>query len=176
MSERREGFARAAVREALARAPKDFAPYRTRAFWTLGQIYTGNPDLHYEVWRRAKLGVVELGLHFEADPLTNARLLAAFRARAHEIRHALGDRVAIESWDKGWARVFEAIPLTDQEELARRCAERLAAYLRALEPILREELPDDVPWQISARATAGARRPSRPRAPRPRGSRARPRS
>ena len=146
---------RAIVAAARGNAPREFGPYRTRSFWSIAQLYTGNPDLHYEVWRRARLGTIELGLHFEADPLTNARLLAAFKARAKEIRKALGD-VAIEGWDKGWARVYESLPLDTSAE---HCATRLADYVRVLEPILRQELPDDVPWKPARRAArARARR------------------
>ncbi len=142
------------TKRAMTSAPRGLGPYRMRAFWSIAQLYTGNPNLHYEVWRRARLGVIELGLHFEADPLTNARLLAAFRARAKEIRESLGD-VAIEEWDKGWARVYESLPLDTDAD---RCAERLAAYVRVLEPILREELPDDVPWTPATRASRAAAR------------------
>lgn len=145
---------RAIVAAVASRVPCALGPFRTRSFWSIGQLYTGNPDLHYEVWRRARLGTIELGLHFEADPLTNARLLAAFRARAKEIRTALGE-IAIEEWDKGWARVYESLPLDTGAE---RCAERLAEYVRVLEQILREELPNDVPWKPATRASRGTAR------------------
>ncbi len=112
-------------------------------------MWTGNRDLHYEVWRRERLGVVELGLHFEADPLTNARLLGAFRSREREIRSALGATPQLEEWDNGWARVYEAHPLGDGRALAEALAERLSAYLVALEPILRQELPVDVDWRLA---------------------------
>ena len=89
-------------------------------------------------------GVVELGLHFEADSLTNARLLGAFRAREAEVRRALGRDALVEEWDKGWARVYE----THRVEDATLLAERLRSYVTALEPILRDELPADVSWKL----------------------------
>lgn len=162
MPTERGQFVKRVVDRMLAESSPALGPYRRALRWSLGQIWTGNRDLHYEVWRRSSLGVVEIGLHFEADLLTNARLLGAFRAREAEIRRKLGRAPIFEEWDKGWARIYEAHPLTgdDEDALARRCAERLAAYVRALEPILREELPADVPWELGAKRRTHKRAPA----------------
>jgi len=113
----------------------------------MAQLWSGNKQLHYEAWIRDRLGVIELGLHFEADALTNARLLAAFRARERAIRRALGDDVRIETWDKGWARVWEPVALVTLDRVfLERIADRISAYVKALEPLLRSELPSDVAW------------------------------
>jgi hypothetical protein len=91
--------------------------------------------------------VIEVGLHFEADTLTNARLLAAFRAHERAIRRALGADVRIETWDKGWARVWEPVELAILDRaFLERIAGRIAAYVTALEPLLRAEVPSDVRW------------------------------
>jgi hypothetical protein len=113
----------------------------------MAKMWSGNKELHFEAWIRDRLGVIELGLHFEADALTNARLLAAFRARERGIRRVLGPDVRIEAWDKGWARLWEPIELErlDEDYLAR-IGTRLAAYVGALEPVLRTEIPSDVAW------------------------------
>ena len=113
----------------------------------MAQLWSGNKQLHYEAWIRERLGVVELGLHFEADALTNARLLAAFRARERAIRRALGADVRIETWDKGWARVWEPLELVPLDAVfLERIAARVAAYVTALEPLLRSEVPSDISW------------------------------
>lgn len=113
----------------------------------MAQLWSGNKQLHYEAWIRERLGVIELGLHFEADVLTNARLLAAFRAHEKPIRRALGPEVRVESWDKGWARVWEPVPLaTLDESFLDRLAARMTAYVTILEPLLRAEVPSDVVW------------------------------
>ena len=113
----------------------------------MAQLWSGNKQLHYEAWIRDRLGVIELGLHFEADALTNARLLAAFRARERAIGRALGPDVRIESWDKGWARVWEPVELAILDSrFLDRVAARIGVYVAALEPILRAELPADVAW------------------------------
>lgn len=113
----------------------------------MAQLWSGNKQLHYEAWIRERLGVIEVGLHFEADALTNARLLAAFRARERTIRRALGAEALIEVWDKGWTRVWEPIELAPLDQaFLERIAARVAAYVGALEPVLRAELPADVAW------------------------------
>ena len=130
---------------------KDALPSTLRAFRTAGgfalvKLYYGNRDIHYEAWHRPRLGVVEIGLHFESDDLTNARLLGAFQARQRAIHKAL-PAARIEAWDKGWARIWEPVTCerldgTLRDDLAR----LLAAYIATLEPILRDALPADLPW------------------------------
>jgi hypothetical protein len=129
----------------------------------MAQMWFGNPQLHYEVWIRSRMGVIELGLHFEADPLTNARLLAAFKARERAIHEELGEDACVEAWDKGWARIWESVQLgTLDEEFLERLASRMTTYITTLEPILRDELPSDVAWSEprggpAQRAATGAR-------------------
>jgi hypothetical protein len=119
----------------------------------MAQLWSGNKQLHYEAWIRERLGVIELGLHFEADALTNARLLAAFRARDRAIRRALGADVRIETWDKGWARVWEPVELVPLDlAFLERIGVRVAAYVTTLEPLLRSEVPSDVAWTERGRA------------------------
>jgi hypothetical protein len=125
----------------------EFPPFHSIAYSYMAQLWSGNRQLHYEAWLRDRLGVIELGLHFEADALTNARLLAAFRARERAIRRALGADVRIEGWDKGWARVWEPIALATLDRVfLERIGGRLGAYVHTLEPLLRAEVPSDVAW------------------------------
>lgn len=113
------------------------------------KIHYGNPKLHYEANHQARSQTIEVGLHFEADRFTNVRLLGAFRVHEKKIRRALpGAR--LEDWDKGWARIWEPIAYEELDaELQRAIAERMARYIKVLEPILRDELPADVPWTLS---------------------------
>jgi hypothetical protein len=132
------------VRRELA---EELTMFRSATHFSILQLWFGNPALHYEAWIRSRLDVIELGLHFEADPLTNARLLAAFRARERAVRKALGDDSRIETWDKGWARIWEPISLARLDaEFVARIASRLAAYVTGLERVLRQELPAGVEW------------------------------
>ena len=125
----------------------NYPPFHFTAWSHMAQLWSGNRQLHYEAWIRDRLGVIELGLHFEADALTNARLLAAFRAHERAIGRALGPEVRVESWDKGWARVWEPVELAILDScFVERVGARIGAYVAALEPILRAELPADVAW------------------------------
>jgi hypothetical protein len=142
------------VRELLAEDLRDFN-------WEasfLAKLWFGNHALHYEITPRERAGSIEVGLHFEADPLTNARLLAAFVANGSAVRRKLAN-ARMEQWDRGWCRVWEALPYRAADaELVTELASRLAAYVTALEPILRRELPSDVAW------TEPDARPTRARA------------
>ena len=110
------------------------------------KLWSGNKQLHYECGVYLHRKVVELGLHFESDPMTNARLLGAFRGRERAIARRLAS-ARIEAWDKGWARVWEPIPLQPfDERFSSQIVAKLARYIRVLEPILEAELPADVRW------------------------------
>ena len=154
---------RSLVRE---RVTSDLREFQWESFSFQSKLWYGNKALHYEIWPRERLGTIEIGLHFEADPLTNARLLAAFAANGKAIRRALSD-VRIEEWDRGWARVWEALPHRKPDEgLASELAERIAAYVTALEPVLRRELPSDVPWSEPTAQPARVKAAARSRASR----------
>ena len=137
--------------------PAELGAFQWQAWSGMAKAWYGNRALHYEIWVRSSQKVVELGLHFEADELTNARLYGAFRGRAKEIAHALGRAARVETWDRGWSRVWEPIALDDVE--AEPLRSRFVAYVRTLEPMLREELPTDVRWRIAKprRASAATR-------------------
>lgn len=112
----------------------------------LVKLWSGNKQLHYECGVYPHRKVIELGLHFEADPMTNARLLGAFRGHEKTIARRLA-AARIEAWDKGWARVWEPIPLQPLDErFSSQIVAKLARYIRVLEPILEAELPADVRW------------------------------
>jgi hypothetical protein len=148
------------------RVPPSLREFHWESIAFMAKLWYGNKDLHYEIWSRARLGTIEIGLHFEADPLTNARLLGAFAANAKAIRRALAD-ARIEEWDRGWARVWEPLPhRKPDDQLASELGERIAAYVTTLEPILRRELPSDVAWADGAARTARPRAAAKYRASR----------
>jgi len=131
---------------AIAAHLRDDAPPHHQAMSYQVKLWFGNKDLHYEcgVYRSRK--VIELGLHFESEAITNLQLLGAFRARSKTIARAL-PTARIEAWDKGWTRVWEPIPLAPFDPVfSDHVAERFARYIRVLEPILEDELPADVRW------------------------------
>ncbi|HET8567368.1 MAG TPA: hypothetical protein VFM93_00090 [Candidatus Limnocylindria bacterium] len=159
---------RAIPRRVRALVPASLGEMRTKESGWMVKCWYGNADLHYEAWHRGRQGVVEIGLHFEADGLLNAQLLGGLRAHEREIRARLPD-ARLETWDKGWTRIWE--PVRAERVDAALCddlARRLARYVATLEPILRDELPVEAEWSVSAGGRARARTPSRPRARAPR--------
>jgi hypothetical protein len=129
--------------------PPDLRDFRASARWSyLMKLYYGNDQIHYEASHRARDHSIEIGLHFEADDLTNARLLGAFRTHERKLRRELAD-ARFEEWDKGWARIWEPVVYERLDGgLRDDLAHRLARYISVLEPILRDELPADVPWSL----------------------------
>src|SRR5207247_7188922 len=125
-------FLRGVVARVQTATGADYPPFHASAWSYMAQLWSGNEQLHYEAWIRERLGVIEVGLHFEADALTNARLLAAFRARERAIRRALGAEVRIEAWDKGCARVWEPVALvTLDRSFLDQVGARIAPYVPA---------------------------------------------
>ncbi len=140
-------FLRGVVEKVQDEISADFPPMHSVVYSNQAKLWSGNKQLHYEAWIRERLAVIEVGLHFEADTLTNARLLSAFRAHERAIRRTLGADVRIETWDRGWARVWESIALaTLDQAFLERIGGRIAAYVSAVEPLLRAEVPSDVAW------------------------------
>ena len=121
------------------------APHHLATGWMV-KVWFGNKDLHYECGVYLHRKVVELGLHFESDAFTNQLLLGAIRGHTKTIARRL-PTARIESWDKGWARVWEPIPLQKfDERFSADVTKTLARYVRVLEPILEDSLPADARW------------------------------
>ena len=112
------------------------------------KLWYGHPRAHFEAqlvgprWSPTGGPAVEVGLHLEdPDPAVNeatlASLLAAGPAWRAQLPHAaaglfIGPRAA------QWRRLSEFLPETDPDDpdLASEVAERLATYVRALQPLL----------------------------------------
>ena len=110
------------------------------------KLWSGNKDLHYECGVFPQRKVIELGLHFESDAMTNLQLLGAFKARSKAIARKL-PTARIEAWDKGWTRVWESIPLARFDEAySALVTKRLARYIEVLEPMLEDDIPAAVRW------------------------------
>jgi len=129
--------------------PPELRATRSVSGFGLVKLHYGNPKLHYEANHQPTSQTIEIGLHFEADEFTNTRLLGAFRIHEGRIHRVLpGAR--LEKWDRGWARIWEPVPYEELDRtLQDNVAKRLARYITTLEPILRDELPADVPWDLA---------------------------
>jgi hypothetical protein len=118
------------------RLPEKWRSFTFRSRSNLAQFCYGDPAIHYEVWFHSRLDLLEVGLHFESDHLTNEHYFSALDERIVEIKGELGLGVELERWDRGWCRVFEAHPLAALDDHFRAAiAARLAAFIVVLEPI-----------------------------------------
>ena len=140
-----QAFCKGLPRAVAEQLGDEAAPHSSATGWMV-KLWFGNKDLHYECGVYLRRKVVELGLHFESDAFTNQLLLGAIRVRARSIAKRLPS-ARIETWDKGWARVWEPVALEPfDERYSARLTKTLARYIRVLEPVLEDALPADVRW------------------------------
>lgn len=131
---------------AIAAALGDDMPPHHQAMSYQVKLWFGNKDLHYECGVFPQRKVIELGLHFESDALTNLQLLGAFKTRSKTIARKL-PTARIEAWDKGWTRVWESIALARFDDAySAEVTKLFARYVKVLEPMLEDDLPADVRW------------------------------
>lgn len=131
------------VREALPLGLRDFQVLGPMA--SLVKLHYGDRRVHYEAWVQQKRGIVEVGLHFEGDPHSNARSLEALSRRYAEIASALGPGVEPEQWTESWTRIHMTLPIAPLEgPFVAQVTERLATLIRTLEPMVRELAPPSV--------------------------------
>lgn len=135
-------FLHLVAEDARSLLPAKRRGFQARTRFTLIQLYYSRRTIHYEVWVRGKERLLEIGLHFEADKATNARLLDYFSARAFEIKDTLGDQVDIEQWTSTWTRIHLLTPYQRLDpETAAAAAKRLAEMIETLQPMLDAALP-----------------------------------
>ncbi len=134
------------IPEALrSKLPPPLRGFRWQARSYLVQIYYHQPAVHFEVWSIRRLGHLEISLHFEnEDRSLNEALFRYFDQYIIEIKAQLGERVELERWDRGWARLYESIPLPSfSQRFAEEVASRLAQMIIVLYPYLEETSPTD---------------------------------
>jgi hypothetical protein len=122
-----------------SRLPVDLRAFHAgRGRGRLLKVHYGDPTIHFEGWHHAGAGRFEVGLHMESDPATNRRRFGALRARMVEVKGAL-PKAELEPWDRGWCRLYETFraPVLDGEVVSE-AADRLAAYIRVLQPLVEE--------------------------------------
>jgi hypothetical protein len=122
----------AAVRDqALAQLPIELQSARSRIRYGMLQLHYGEPRVHYEVWLVRKTGMIEVGLHFEADRDANSAGARELAERALELREFLGPELELEQWSPSWTRLHLTVPLsTLNPGLCHEVADRLATLVR----------------------------------------------
>ena len=126
-----------------AHLPPRLRKFKSAARGWLCQLYYRDPQLHYEVWNLGeRRGLLEIGLHFESlDRARNVALLAGFSRRMVEVKAALGPQWEAEQWDKGWTKVYEAVPYEPFSAVfLENVSQRLAKAMIILTPMLEDML------------------------------------
>src|SRR5205823_4553681 len=92
--------------------PDELRGFDSRQRWSIVQLWYGpSARVHYEVGMHRRIERLEVGLHFEADHDTNLRLLDHFQDNLIVAKASVSEWVEAEPWDRGWARVYEMLPL-----------------------------------------------------------------
>lgn len=138
-----EDFRRAlpdAVRDHL---PTELKKFRHAARFGYVQFWYGETVFHYEISTQSRLGVIEVGLHFEhKDSKRNMALHRYFDRNFIEIRELLGE-IWLEQWDKGWHKMYKTIPLPAYtDDLLEEVSREMARQIIVLQPMLRDALQE----------------------------------
>lgn len=135
--------------ESVADALTNFLPPSLRGFSRYYsshnlKLWYGNARAeHYEVQHISSRGLLEIGFHSEhADPERNEQVVAKLVGAEKRWRRTLGKDVEVGGFiggpSKSWRRVSEvwrAAHWDHDDATAVEAAERLADYIRALEPL-----------------------------------------
>jgi hypothetical protein len=118
---------------------RDFKSYRTSHNI---KVWYGSGGEHYEVQtiRRRSGYELEIGFHAEhREAQQNDEVIEALTAKEKTWRRALGAEPEagkfLGSQTRTWRRLSEVWPATDDPDVAVDAAQRLAAYISALEPL-----------------------------------------
>ena len=115
--------------------PPDLRDYQTSRMGSVFKIFYDDRRQHYELWFRA--GGLEVAFHLEGGAQDEA-VAEILERKLASIRKRLGGDVRLESFGKGWIHLFELWNgASRQPGLAAEAAERLAEYVRVLEPLRR---------------------------------------
>jgi hypothetical protein len=119
--------------------PEELRGFEWQQRWALVQLWYENRRVHYEVWFHRRIDRLEVALHFEADSETNRRMLERFEESLIVAKAEISERVEADPWDKGWARVYEMLPLEPLDErYMQKVAAKLTRFVGVLEPLRRE--------------------------------------
>jgi hypothetical protein len=123
------------VRQQLPSELKEFQV--TGSTMTLVKLHYGDPSIHYEAWIQRRKGELELGLHFEGDPVTNRHYLRLLNQHLGEIQSVLGKGVEVEEWARSWTRAHRTLPLQPlTDDFLVEVSVELSETMKTLEPLL----------------------------------------
>jgi hypothetical protein len=132
--------------------PPEWAGFQTRRQAHLVKLWYQEPRLHYEVWPVGGRGLLEAGLHFEADPTMNFHLLQRFDPHIVWLKATLDGAVDLEQWTSSWGHLYHVFPAPKLDSaLQATVASWLARLILVAEPLLQAALSDLGPVAAPAR-------------------------
>ena len=116
--------------------PKDLRDYQTQRMGGVFKVFYDDRRQHFELWFRD--GGLEVAFHLEGRPEDDEAVLRVLERRLQAIRKQLGGDVRLEPFGRDWTHLYEHWRgASRQPELASEAAERLAEFVRAIEPLRR---------------------------------------
>ena len=122
--------------ELPALLPPELRDFGTSRMGRVFKVFYEDRRQHFELWFRD--GGLEVALHLEGGEAEDGPVLRSLESKLGTIRRRLGGEVRLEPFGRGWTHLYELWPGVSREPgLAREATERLAEYVRLLEPIRR---------------------------------------
>lgn len=131
-------FLRRVADELPMHLPPALRSYATEQWGRYLKVWYGDDKrLHFEA-QFLSGGRLEIGWHMEADEETNERVAARLVAKAPQVRRALGPEARAGAHGPRWRCLAETWSGAEVRttEAATEAAARLAAYIRAVRPLL----------------------------------------
>ena len=115
--------------------PKDLRDFQTARMGGVFKVFYDDRSQHYELWFRTS--GLEVAFHLEGGAADEA-MAGLLARRLAGIRRHLGGEIQLEPFGRGWTHLFEVWKgATRGSDLAAEAAERLAEYVRVIEPLRR---------------------------------------
>jgi hypothetical protein len=116
--------------------PKDLRDYEVSRMGRVCKVFYDAPRQHFELWFRD--GGLEVAFHLEGRGDEDEPVLRMLESKLPTIRKRLGGDVNLEPFGRGWTHLYELWPGASRDpDLAREATERLAEFVRLIEPMRR---------------------------------------
>jgi hypothetical protein len=115
--------------------PTDLRDYQTQRMGGVFKVFYDDRRQHFELWFRD--GGLEVAFHLEGGE-DDEPVVRTLERRLNAIRKQLGGDIRLEPFGRDWVHLYEQWRgASRQPELASEAAERLAEFIRTIEPIRR---------------------------------------
>ena len=118
-----------------AMLPSNLRDFETARMGGVFKVFYDDRRQHFELWFRR--GGLEVGFHLEGSE-RDEEVARTLERKLRAIRTELGGDVRLEPFGNGWVHLFEEWKGASREPgQAAEAAERLAEYVRVVEPLRR---------------------------------------